>query len=242
MRTELIEVNGIKYSLNIHYESRQNSTASIGKKLVNIRIPLSLNREEQFRQLLKMKSWIIKKLQENPEKFKPEVQKVYKSGDILKIDNEDYTLLIEFKEKQSSSARIIGNTIYFIISSTLSNDKQNRHISTLLSRCVARKRLPKLKEKINALNNAHFQQNLKKIFFKYNKSNWGSCSQDGNINISTRLLFAPDDILEYVCIHELAHLIEHNHSDRFWSLVEKAMPDYKDKEKWLKENGSECYF
>jgi len=51
-----------------------------------------------------------------------------------------------------------------------------------------------------------------------------------------------DDVLDYICVHELAHLIEHNHSDRFWSLVERAMPDYKEKEKWLKENRDKCYF
>jgi hypothetical protein len=53
---------------------------------------------------------------------------------------------------------------------------------------------------------------------------------------------APDDILEYVCIHELAHLCEMNHSPRFWALVKKAMPDYKEKEKWLKANGDTCFF
>ena len=88
----------------------------------------------------------------------------------------------------------------------------------------------------------YFNQKINKVFFKYNKSNWGSCSAAGNINISTRLLFVPDDVLEYVCIHELAHLIEHNHSDRFWGVVEKAMPNYKEKINWLKENGHICSF
>jgi len=64
-----------------------------------------------------------------------------------------------------------------------------------------------------------------KIFFKNAKSRWGSCSEAGNINVSTRLLFAPDEVLESVCIHELAHLIERNHSEKFWALVEQAMPN-----------------
>jgi predicted metal-dependent hydrolase len=55
-------------------------------------------------------------------------------------------------------------------------------------------------------------------------------------------LVAPEDVLEYVCIHELAHLVEYNHSKRFWSLVEKAMPDYKEKREWLKKNGYKCVF
>ena len=242
MRTEIIEVNEHKFLVKIHYEIRKNSTASISPKAVNIRIPLNINREEQFRQIVKMKSWVIKKLQEDFATFKPTPKKQYCHGDIIKVGDTNYILNISFKNKNSSSASIIVNKIELIISSNLSEESKNRHISTLLSRCIASKRLPKLQQKIEELNELHFNQKINKIFFKYNKSNWGSCSKAGNINISTRLLFAPDDILEYVCIHELTHLIEHNHSDRFWKIVEKAMLNYKDKIKWLKENGHTCNF
>lgn len=179
---------------------------------------------------------------ENPERLKPDLQKEYNDGDLLKIGDEEYTLKIEFKDKKTSSARLIGHTIQLAISDNLSKEEQNNHISTLISRCIGNKRLPKLQVKIHELNKKHFNQKIKKIFFKYNKSNWGSCSSTGNINISTRLLFAPDDVLEYVCIHELAHLMENNHSKKFWTLVEKAMPDYKEKKQWLKENGDICKF
>jgi hypothetical protein len=242
MKVEYLEVNGTEHLIKVHYENRNNATVSLGRTAINIRIPSFLNREEKFRQLIKMKIWARNKLMENPEKFKPEQQKIYSNGEILKVGNDEYSLRIDYKDKQSSSARIIGNIIQLYISNNIPKERQNKHVSTLLSRCVARKRLPKLQEKINQLNNLHFNQKLNKIFFKHNKSNWGSCSEAGNINISTRLLFAPDDILEYVCIHELTHLIDPNHSDSFWTLVEKAMPDYKEKVKWLKENGNICRF
>ena len=242
MRIDAIEINGYKFLVKIHYEIRKDSTVSISQKAVNIRIPLNMNREEQFRQLLKMKSWAIKKLGEDFDKFKPKLQKQYSDGDIIAVGNTNYKLSISFKNKNSSSARIVHDKIRLIISSNLSEERKRRHISALLSRCIARTRLPKLQHKIDELNKLYFNQKINKVFFKYNKSNWGSCSEDENINISTRLLFAPDDILEYVCIHELAHLIEHNHSDRFWELVENAMPNYKEKINWLKENGHECNF
>ncbi|MBI2669489.1 M48 family metallopeptidase [Candidatus Woesearchaeota archaeon] len=92
------------------------------------------------------------------------------------------------------------------------------------------------------LNAKHFHQKINKIFFKNIKSRWGSCSSNGNINISSGLLFAPDEVLESVCIHELAHLIEHNHSERFWTLVKTALPDYDERKKWLQENGQACSF
>ncbi|MFH1587854.1 MAG: M48 family metallopeptidase [Candidatus Diapherotrites archaeon] len=242
MKTETLEVNGLKYAVKIHYEKRNNSTGSIGKNTVNIRIPSGLSREECFRELIKMKAWARNKIQENPSKFKPEIQKEYNDGDNLKVGNEEYKLRIELKEKQSSSGRIKEGIIHLTISSNLSKQMQNRHISTLLSRCIAEKRLPHLKEKISELNKKHFNQKINKIFFKHNKSNWGSCSKAGNINISTKLLFAPEEILEYVCVHELAHLIEQNHSSQFWELIEKAMPDYREKINWFKENKEICGF
>jgi len=242
MKTENLEVNGNQYLVKIHYENRKNSSVSIRRTNINIRIPSFLDRNEKARELFSMKMWAKKKLLENPKRFKPIPQKEYKDGDKLFVGDEEYTLKIEFKDKRNSSARLQGRTIYLSISSNLSKKQQNEHISSLISRCIGQKRLPKLQQKIEELNEKHFQQNLGKIFFKYNKSNWGSCSHAGNINISTRLLFAPDDILEYVCIHELAHLIEHNHSKRFWALVTQAIPDYKTKETWLKEKGDLCRF
>ena len=75
-----------------------------------------------------------------------------------------------------------------------------------------------------------------------NVTSWGSCTWDGNITISTRLLFAPPEVIDYVLVHELAHLVEHNHSDRFWKIVEKIMPGYMLAESWLYKNGGSCIF
>ena len=242
MKTEMLEVNGIKYPVKLFIEERSDNTVSIRKNSVNVHICSSLSRNELFREILRMKAWARQKIAEQPEKFKPKEVKTYSDGQELKVGNEKFTLNIEFKEKSSSSARIKGNNIFLCISSGLSDADKKRHTSTLLSRLIAAKRLPELQKRIEELNARHFNHNLKKIFFKNNKSNFGSCSKAGNINISTSLLFAPDEVLNYVCVHELAHLAEHNHSDGFWVLVEKAMPDYKDKKNWLKENGENCGF
>ncbi len=170
------------------------------------------------------------------------IEKEYKDGDILKIGDSEYKLNILYEPKNSSSARLRNQEIFLSISSILNPMEQKKHISGLLSRCIAAQRIAKLQDKVKELNDKHFKKEINGIRFKHQKSIWGSCSKRKNINISTRLLFAPDDILEYVCIHELAHLIEFNHSERFWKLVETAMPEYKEKEKWLSVNGKNCSF
>ena len=67
------------------------------------------------------------------------------------------------------------------------------------------------------------------------KTRWGSCNKKGNINFTYRLLFVPEDVIDYVVVHELAHLKEMNHSARFWSVVEQTMPDYKTRREKLRE-------
>lgn len=67
------------------------------------------------------------------------------------------------------------------------------------------------------------------------KTRWGSCNRKGDINFTYRLLFAPEELIDYVVVHELAHLKEMNHSARFWSVVEQIMPDYRARRKKLRE-------
>jgi len=68
------------------------------------------------------------------------------------------------------------------------------------------------------------------------KKRWGSCSANGSLNFSWRLIMAPLSIVDYVVVHELAHLEEKNHSKKFWNKIRTVFPDYKDRIKWLKEN------
>lgn len=76
-----------------------------------------------------------------------------------------------------------------------------------------------------------------RIAIKAAKTRWGSCSAQGNLNFHWKLILMPPAILDYVVVHELAHRIEMNHSPRFWAQVERILPDYRERRRWLKENG-----
>ena len=73
-----------------------------------------------------------------------------------------------------------------------------------------------------------------KIVVRDQKRRWGSCDTKGVIRLSWRLAAAPPDLIDYVCAHEVAHLVEMNHSPAFWSVVEKLMPDWKTRRKGMK--------
>jgi len=76
------------------------------------------------------------------------------------------------------------------------------------------------------------------IAIKDMRSRWGSCSSEGRLNFSWRLICAPPFALDYVAAHEVAHLREMNHSSRFWKQVDRCMPDWQDARRWLQERGS----
>lgn len=76
-----------------------------------------------------------------------------------------------------------------------------------------------------------------RITIRNQKSRWGSCSSKGNLNFNCLLMLAPLEIIDYVVVHELCHRREMNHSPLFWREVEKVLPDYKKRRKWLKDNG-----
>jgi hypothetical protein len=69
------------------------------------------------------------------------------------------------------------------------------------------------------------------------RTRWGSCSARGSLNFTWRLVMAPLQVIDYVVVHELAHLKHKNHSKAFWNEVKRLMPDYKEQINWLNENG-----
>ena len=80
-----------------------------------------------------------------------------------------------------------------------------------------------------------------KISLRDTRSRWGSCTTEGNLMYSWRLILAPRDVLNYVAAHEVSHLAEMNHSAAFWAHVERLMPDYAVPRKWLRQHGAELH-
>jgi predicted metal-dependent hydrolase len=76
----------------------------------------------------------------------------------------------------------------------------------------------------------------KRIFLKNQRTRWASCSEKGNLNFNRRLAEAPREVVDYVVIHELSHLVEMNHSRRFWAVVERWCPGHKSHRSWLRRN------
>lgn len=76
----------------------------------------------------------------------------------------------------------------------------------------------------------------KQVRFRKQRTVWGTCTTSGNLSFNLRLVMAPPEALEYVVVHELAHILHPNHSRAFWGCVAQFYPEYRDSEKWLKDH------
>lgn len=125
-----------------------------------------------------------------------------------------------------------------------------RHIDNAKSNMPAQEQQLSAKERKHYIQIARaiFEQKTKyyaamlhvsygRISIREQKTRWGSCSGSGNLNYNWRLIFAPEEVLNYVVVHELAHRLEMNHSAAFYSIVEDILPEYKCAQKWLREKG-----
>ena len=99
----------------------------------------------------------------------------------------------------------------------------------------------KLAREVFARRAEHWSREMgvayKSVRVKDQRSLWGSCTREGSLNFNWRVVMAPSEVLDYLVIHELAHLLEMNHSRRFWAHVARWSPDYKAHRRWLREHG-----
>jgi len=78
-----------------------------------------------------------------------------------------------------------------------------------------------------------------RIAIRHQRTRWGSCSTTGTLSFNWRLALAPSEVLDYIVVHEICHLLEHNHGPRFWALVEGRRPGYRAQADWLSRHGHE---
>ncbi|MBU6341811.1 MAG: M48 family metallopeptidase [Bacteroidetes bacterium] len=238
----MIRVHGTALPVHIKLDLLRGHRYSMNARSIRMRLPVTMTEKQLEDHLEACAVWVEDVLKQKPDLRAAYFGKTYQSGDVLTVGDRRYILDVEMHERVTNTARLIGDTISLTLNTQLGDWQRGRVVKTLLSRIVARDFQEEISRRVMDWNQRTFKMPIKTINLKYNHSNWGSCSSKGNVNLSTRLLFAPKSVQDYVILHELAHLVELNHSDRFWALVEMHMPDYQEKEKWLKKHRNECDF
>ena len=215
---------------------------SITSRHALISLPKYYTQEAFKLQLNRLHTWVKQKTAEQPELLERFKQKSYRDGQKFHVRGMDYFLKITSEKRKSLGLKITDDQLHLKIPEDEDLIKLSNKIPQTISRAFAKLYQSEIEERVHFLNENFFGEDINKVKLKYTRSNWGSCSSKRNINLSTRLLMAPKEVLDYVIIHELAHLKEMNHSEQFWTWVRKAMPDYKKNEAWLKTNGFKLVF
>lgn len=240
--TIFIPIKDATVPLDIITENRISVRIGIGRRGASLRMPRLINFTMRSIQIAKATEWVRLKVENDHRLYQRFYVKSYKSGDTVIYYGQEYELIIKETTASIQKASCKNRLITLQIDSSLNKYDKQKLIQNLLSRILSKVVKSEFSALVHSLNAKYFKKEINSIRLKYNKSNWGSCSGKNNLNFSTRLLFAPIEVIEYVIIHELAHLIEMNHSSRFWDVVKSACPNYDQQEKWLKNHGQTCDF
>lgn len=241
---DVLELGDLKIPLRIITEAGRNNTrASVTSQALIIRLPRQLSAGERRESIGNMLRWARETLSNKPEAF-AQFRQVERSGHYtFSLRSIEYDLSVVAHDLQHH--KIIQTGAGALEARVNTGDRRldnGKLLPKLLAKYFGGVYLPEVSQRVNALNDQHFQRPINNIKLSDTYSRWGSCSSKGNINLATRLLLAPDEVLDAVIIHELAHLVEANHSPRFWAQVERALPNYREYDEWLKLNGKNLLF
>ena len=242
MMTSLV-YDGVTVPIKVRKERRRNIRYSITGKSINVLIPKGIILQSVQNILAEVEDWARAEFTKNPSLLNRFRVIVYQNGEFIRVFGKDFKLLIFEENRKGLSGKVVENQyIELRVPKGADQNLLHKAIGQLLSRVLSDFFHKDIVKRVQYYNQTYFQEKIESIRLKNNQSNWGSCSSKKNINLSSRLLFAPTEVLDYVIVHELAHLKEMNHSSRFWKIVRDVMPDYEDKEDWLKEYGHTLKF
>ncbi len=221
------------------YEIEKKNVKRITLKInsegnVKIVIPMRVSKESAEKIIEDKKEWILDKLQKINEKKDIIKEKELKSGEELFFMGKKYILKITESDKKECVNIKNDEEIEIYIKNENSGDENK--IKKIIMEWYMEELKILLKEKVEKYSKL-INKYPKSVTIKKLKSSWGICSFYGDISINWRIIMAPEEVIDYLIVHELCHLVHHNHSKKYWELVESIIENHKEKRKWLKENG-----
>ncbi|NHX37290.1 MULTISPECIES: M48 family metallopeptidase [Halolamina] len=177
-------------------------------------------------------AWVVEKTR-GFEKYREQVpERRFAEGEFFPYLGEEHEVVVE----QRPSSSVVDGTLR-LAKHHVEDTSIERALETLYRR-NARQRFERRADYFAEQMGVGYEQ----IEVRNQRTKWGSCSSNGTLGLNWRLMMAPPEIVDYVVVHELAHLWEANHSSEFWSLVAEHDPEYEDHSEWLTENSARLVF
>lgn len=226
---QYIEGNGFVAEV-IRTNRKKTASVRVHEGEVSVVIPKNLPPHRIEELINKKTPWINTKLQLQSE-ASPFNPKEYINGECFTYLGKNYRLKLESDTSKSVKLKDGG-----LIVTLPHNSKSTGNIKNIIQGWYKVHAEQKLIEKVERYAKI-IGVTPSSINVKTFKARWGSCSIRGTIQFNWKIIMAPNRIVDYVVIHELCHIKQHNHSPKFWKLVEKIIPDYKEDKEWLKKYG-----
>lgn len=227
--TEYREGNG--FVAEVIRSDRRTADIRVEDGAVSVVVPRDLAVERIDRLLQDKRLWIKEKIALHRE-MAPAPEKTFVSGEAFPYLGRNYRL----KVSQGSFApvRLVNGRL--LVQAPTGTD-QPHIIRNALVRWYKRQAQRKLQEKV-ARYAPIVGVTPNGVGIRTFKSRWGSCTAQGALEFNWQIMMAPNRMVDYVVVHELCHLIRHDHSPEFWKEVARVMPDYPEYREWLKLNGA----
>ncbi|EQK43244.1 hypothetical protein C672_2188 [[Clostridium] bifermentans ATCC 638] len=223
---------------NIIYRKRKTMSLEIKKDgIINVIAPNGLDKTFIVDKVKNKSDWIIKKLDEIEVLNNNRYIRSYESGDIFLYLGKEYILEVLVDKSIIGTSVSLENNKLIVRSNSNNKDV----IQRALKNWYTDETLGIVKERINYYN-PFFVDTVTAIKIKDQKSRWASCTYKNEILFNLRCSMMPIQIIDYIVIHEMCHMEHRNHSKDFYLAVERILPDYKERIKWLKNNGIRMNF
>lgn len=223
--------------------SRKTISIRVNHEGVTMRAPRQISKQALMELLHMKEKWIVSKYSEISKMTSAMEREKYLAGDHLFYRGNEYEL--EFCDTNDCEVQNAYNPIWIQGSKIMiaSNDHSKGKIQRYLEVWYRQQARQRIMERVEFFTMRYdFGKKVNRIVVKDQKSRWGSCSSKCNLNFNYRLIMAPDEVLDYVVVHELCHLKHMNHSEQFWCAVFEILPDYLKQKEWLKIYGRTLVF
>lgn len=220
--------HSLVFDYTVEYSDRKHLTIEVNRdaELV-IKAPINTDESIISSAIEKKKLWIYEKIN-HPAKYKRHFEpKRLINGETFEYLGRNYKLKII--DDDSSVGLAFNNGFLLTAKERVNGQKLFKDWYQLKAK---EKLIPKIRNYAS-----HLGVNYQRILISDLKYRWGSCTVNNNLNFNYRLIRAPHHVIDYIIVHELTHLIEPNHSPRFWNLVGITFPKYKEAREWLRLNG-----
>lgn len=198
---------------------------------IELRVPRETTMEAVTALVEKKWSWIITKHTEMKERTKGFREKEYVEGETFLYLGESFPIRI-VEDEAHTKEEVVFRDGELVITVRFHDDEKAKKLLTRFYK----KQCKKLVESRIRLYQQNFKTKPKSIKISGNKKTWGTCNSLREMTFNWKLAMAPMEVVDYVVVHEMCHMVHMNHDRSFWRLVGKHIPDYEERQDWLKQS------